>query len=409
MEIELKIEKLGAQGDGVAMHDGQEVFVPFSVPGERVTAFVENGRSDTPKILEPSPDRIKPLCRHFKTCGGCATQHIRETVLAEWKTALVADALGKHGLTTTFKPTITAPPRSRRRAVFTAKRTKASATLGFHGRNSQVMVPIQDCPLLRPEITQSFQGLINLVELAATRKTEVRLGVTHSIGGLDVDITGAKPMDPRIHQEAVAIVHAHGFARLFWNNEIVLERQPAQHKFGNALVTPPNGAFLQATQEGEDALVKAIQSIVLPAKSIIDLFAGCGTFTLPLAQDAEVTAVESSQTMLAALDRGWRMAPGMKKVQTISRDLFRNPLSSDEFKKFDAIVIDPPRAGAREQVQEIAASKVQKIAFVSCNPATFARDARILVDAGYSFDWIQVVDQFLWSGHCELVAQFTRR
>ena len=336
------------------------------------------------------------------------TQHIRPDFLADWKREQVAGALAKHGLQTTMRPTISSPPHSRRRAVFTGWRTKSGAEIGFHSRGTDAVVPISTCTLVRPEIEDKFDVLRLFARLAATRKKTVRIGVTVSLGGLDVDVSQAKEITHEIRAEIVRLTHNHQLARVFWNSELVLEREPAQHRFGNALIAPPNGSFLQATQQGEDALLTTVKEIVSNAKSVIDLFAGCGTFALPLAQSAEVFAVEESHPMLAALDKGWRHTKGLKKIQTKARDLFRNPLQPDELKQFDAAVIDPPRAGAREQTAQLARSTVAKIAFVSCNPATFARDARTLVDAGYSLDWVQTVDQFLWSGHCELVAQFTR-
>ncbi|WP_347936072.1 TRAM domain-containing protein [Amylibacter sp. IMCC11727] len=405
---ELLIEKLGSKGDGIASHNGQDVFVPFSVPGERVEGDIEDGRIAKPRILEPVALRVKAPCSHFKTCGGCATQHIDPAFLADWKRNLVRTALAQHGLETELRDTITSPPQSRRRAVFTGKRTKASAFLGFHARGTAQIIPITHCTLLHPDISEGFDGLKALVQIAASRKSEIRIAATASIGGLDVSVDNALPLTPQIQAHVVKITHDHGLSRVFWNGEIVLEREPAQHRFGEALVTPPNGSFLQATKEGEIALVDTVMSIVGQAKSVADLFSGCGTFSLPLAKIAEVAAFESDREMLAALDKGWRVATGLKKVTTAPRDLFRNPMRPDELNPFDAVVIDPPRAGAKAQTEQLAASEVKTIAFVSCNPATFARDARVLVDGGYTLDWVQTVDQFLWSEHCELVAQFTR-
>ncbi|MCO4823394.1 MAG: class I SAM-dependent RNA methyltransferase [Amylibacter sp.] len=406
---EIQIEKLGAKGDGVAILDGTEVFAPYTVPGERVEGEIQGGRMEKPRILEPVPLRVKAPCSHFKTCGGCLTQHIDPAFLADWKQELVRDALAKQGLSTELRPTISSPPQSRRRAVFTGKRTKNGAFLGFHARGTSLVIPINQCMLLQPEITAGFDGLIKLVQLAASRKSEVRIAVTTSLGGLDISVDDALPLENAIQSQVVKITHDHGFSRVFWNGEIILERSAAQQKFGTALVTPPNGSFLQATHEGETALVKTVQEIVTKAKIAADLFSGCGTLTLPIAQTAEVAAFESDGPMLAALDKGWRETTGLKKVSTATRDLFRNPLRLDELKPFDTVIIDPPRAGARAQVEMLAQSAVKAIAFVSCNPATFARDARVLVDGGYTLDWVQTIDQFLWSSHCELVAQFSRK
>lgn len=406
--IEIRIEKLGAKGDGIATHQGQEVFAPYTVPGERVEGELVGDRMEKPRVLEPVPLRVKAPCSHFKTCGGCMTQHIDGAFLADWKRDLVRDALAKQGLETELRDTITSPPQSRRRAVFTGKRTKSGAFLGFHARGTSQVVPINSCTLVHPDIGAGFDGLKALVKLAASRKSEVRIAVTTSRGGLDVSVSDALPLENDLQAQVVKITHDHGFSRVFWNGEIILERMPAQQQFGAALVIPPNGSFLQATQDGEAALVKTVQEIIGDAKQVADLFSGCGTFTLPLAKTAEIGAFEGDGAMLAALDKGWRAAVGLKKVDTVTRDLFRNPLREDELKPFDAVVIDPPRAGAKAQAELLAASAVNKIAFVSCYPATFARDARILVDGGFTLDWVQTVDQFLWSSHCELVAQFSR-
>lgn len=406
---EMKIEKLGAKGDGIGTFDGAEVFAPYTLPGERVEGEIVDGRMDRARILEPVPLRVKAPCSHFKTCGGCLTQHIDGAFLSDWKRDLVRDALAKQGLTTELRDTITSPPQSRRRAVFTGKRTKAGAFLGFHARGTSQIVPINSCTLVHPDISAGFDGLKALVKIAVSRKSEVRIAVTTSLGGLDVSVSNALPLDNAVQGQAVKITHDHGFSRVFWNGEIIIERMPAQQQFGVAHVTPPNGSFLQATQDGEATLVETVQGIIGDAKKVADLFSGCGTFTLPLAKKAEMAAFESDTSMLAALDKGWRAAVGLKKVDTATRDLFHNPLREDELKPYDAVVIDPPRAGAKAQTELLAASGVNTIAFVSCYPATFARDARILVDGGFSLDWVQTVDQFLWSSHCELVAQFTRK
>lgn len=403
----LTIDRLGHQGDGIATHEGREVFVPFTLPGERVEGVVENGRMIAPRILEPSTQRIKPACRHFKTCGGCSTQHIHDDVLAEWKQQSVADTLRTAGLTPEFRPLHTSPARSRRRAVFTGKRTKKGAMVGFHGRGSDVLIDLLDCQLVRPEILQGLEGLKRLVRIGASRKAEIRLNVTHSLGGLDIDLQDAKPLETAQRVEVSAIAQQEKFARVSWNGEVILQIQPPLQRFGPGAVIPPPSSFLQATPEGEATLVQAVLEITQDAKRVLDIFAGCGTFALPIAKNAEVHAIEGEGEMLAALDIAWRVAQGVKAISTETRDLFRRPLMPDEFKGFDAAVIDPPRAGAKAQVEELAKGKLKRIAFVSCNPATFARDAQILIGGGYRLDWVQVVDQFRWSAHSELVAQFT--
>jgi 23S rRNA (uracil1939-C5)-methyltransferase len=247
--------------------------------------------------------------------------------------------------------------------------------------------------------------------VGASRKAPLSVTVTLSEVGLDVLVANGKPLDGQLRIDLARIVDAHGLARLSWEDELIGMEQPPTQPFGPAHVCPPPGAFLQATRDGEAALLAAVEETVGRAKRVVDLFAGCGTFSLPLARNAEVHAVEGERPMLAALDLGWRQAKGLKKVTTETRDLFRNPLLPVDLNPFgeeyDAAVIDPPRAGAEAQSVQLVAAKTPSIAYVSCNPVTFARDAKILVDGGYQLNWVQVVDQFRWSSHTELAASFT--
>jgi len=235
----------------------------------------------------------------------------------------------------------------------------------------------------------------------------LRLSVTDTDTGLDVSVTDGKPLDNELRQALIEISNAAGFARINWDDDVIVQRVAPVLQMGSAPVPTPPGAFLQATAEGEAALLQSVQDAVGKAGKIVDLFSGCGTFALPLALGAEVHAVESEQLLLDALDAGWRHATGVKRVTTERRDLFRRPLMPDELKRFDAVVIDPPRAGAEAQINEIAAAKVQRIASVSCNPVTFARDAAILTNSGYKLDWIDIIDQFRWSTHIEVAAGLT--
>jgi 23S rRNA (uracil1939-C5)-methyltransferase len=279
--------------------------------------------------------------------------------------------------------------------------------LGFHARGSDTLVAVPQCRLLHPELMKAFPALEALVMTGGSRKTELALTITRTLAGPDVSVTGGKPLDGQLRLELARVAETHGLSRLTWDKEVVaLRTAPMQH-MGRALVAPPPGAFLQATEEGESALIGAVQEAVGAARKITDLFAGAGTFALPLAATAEVHAVEGDAAMMAALDKGWRQAEGLKRVTTETRDLFRRPLEPDEFRHVAAVVIDPPRAGAEAQTRTLAVAKVPVIAAVSCNPVTFARDARILTEAGYRLDWVQPVDQFRWSAHVELAARFS--
>jgi 23S rRNA (uracil1939-C5)-methyltransferase len=401
----MTIDRLGHLGDGIA----GDVFVPYALPGEIVEGEVSAGRLAEPKIIQPSPDRVQPDCPHFRGCGGCALMHASDGFLAGWKVEVVGRALKAQGLGADFRPTMTSPARSRRRATFSGRRTKKGALVGFHGRASGTISDIAHCQLVHPDLIASVPALKKVVALGASRKAELSLTVTKCEGGIDLAVSGGKEVDSSLFSELAMLCDQADFARLTWNGNVLMSLRAAAHRFGQALVTPPPGAFLQATNEGEAALVGSVVQAVGTAKRIVDLFAGSGTFSLPLAAQADVLAVEGEVDMLVALDAGWRQAEGLHRVETICRDLFRRPLMPDELHKFDAVVIDPPRAGAEAQVGQIAAADIPVVAMVSCNPVTFARDARILVEAGFSIDWIQVVDQFRWSPHVELVARFLRR
>lgn len=407
MSEEFKIERLSWQGDGVATVRNEEVFVPYALPGEMAMGDIANGVCNDVRILKSVAARIKPACRHFKKCGGCILQHADDALLADWKTQLVKNTLGLNYINTTFRTIHVSPPNSRRRATFSAHRTKKSAEVGFHKRNSDILIILLECPLMHPQILQGFGAFREIARLGCSRKTEIRIGATVSENGLDVDVSEAKNLEPK-QTEALALLAAtHGFARISWNGEVLAQLKPPFQKFGPALVIPPAGSFLQATPQGENAMVSASLETLTGCKRVLDLFSGSGTFTLPLSRQSEVHAVEFAPEMLAALTMGWRQAMGTKDVTTEARDLFYRPLLLDELKGFDGVVIDPPRAGAIEQAKILAQSNIGKISFVSCNPATFARDAKALIKGGYALDWVQVIDQFRWSSHVELVAQFT--
>ncbi|OYX44576.1 MAG: RNA methyltransferase [Rhodobacterales bacterium 32-67-9] len=403
--MRLTVERLGHLGDGIAPGP---VFVPMALPGEVVEGDVVDGRVAEPKIVTPSPDRVRPACPHYRACGGCSLMHASDGFVAGWKADVVHTALAAQGLDAPFRSVITSPPQSRRRATLSGRRTKKGALVGFHGRASGTIVEIPGCQLLHPALMAALPLLAEVTALGASRKGEVALTATVSEGGLDLSVSDGKPLDKSLFSKLAELAERAGLARIVWNGEPVVTRSPAIQRFGLARVVPPAGAFLQATGAGEAALVGAVTEAVGGARRIADLFAGAGTFSLPLAGRAEVHAVEGEAAMLAALGAGWRRAEGLHRVTTEVRDLFRRPLLPDELKRFDAVVIDPPRAGAEAQTRELAGSGVPVIAAVSCNPVTFARDARILTEAGFAIDWVQVVDQFRWSPHVELAARFSR-
>lgn len=399
--MQVLIESLTHLGLGRAANGD---LLPRVLPGETVDVL-----DDAVRIVTPSADRVAANCRHYKGCGGCSMQHASEPFTASWKQTIVERALAAQDLIPDFRPIHVSPAQSRRRAKFSGTRTKKGALVGFHGRASGVIVTVPDCQLIVPELAQLITALEQVTILAASRKAEIALTVTASDAGADVYIETGQALTEKLRVDLAALVQSQSLARLTWNDEPVVERVPPYQTFGSVRVVPPPGAFLQATKDGELALLSSVLESVSGAKRIVDLFSGCGTFALPLAEHSEVHAVESEAAMLAALDKGWRMSTGLKRVTTEPRDLFRRPLEPDELDKFDAAVIDPPRAGASSQVATLARSKIGKIAMVSCNPVTFARDVATLTAAGFHLDWVQVVDQFRWSAHVEVVASLTRK
>jgi 23S rRNA (uracil1939-C5)-methyltransferase len=402
---EHKIIRLGHHGDGIA--DGP-LYAPMTLPGEIVTGTVNGTDLSDIRIVTPSSDRVAAPCSHYKSCGGCQLQHASDTFVAEWKADVVSHALAAHGLDPEVRPTLTSPAQSRQRATLTVKRTKNGAMVGFHSRASDTMIEVPNCQLIDPKIKEVFDTLRELAMIGASRKAPLAATVTVSMDGMDVSVQGGKPLDGPLRGALAQLCDSTGLVRLTWEDEVIAMRTPPRQAFGSAFVAPPPGSFLQATRHGSKALQALIKESVGDARRVVDLFAGCGTFSLPLAEHAEVHAVESDKPMMDALYRGWRYATGLKPVTIEARDLFRRPLLPDELQRFDAIVLDPPRAGAVDQVAEITRAKVPTLSYVSCNPVTFARDAAVLTESGYVLKWVQPVDQFRWSSHIELAAHFVR-
>ncbi|HUS52782.1 MAG TPA: class I SAM-dependent RNA methyltransferase [Thermohalobaculum sp.] len=407
MADEVEIETLGAKGDGVA--EGGALFVPYTLPGERVRVVRHGERARADEILTASPDRIKPVCPHFGACGGCALQHATEQFTALWKRDLIVATLAARGIAdVVVRPTFTSAPGSRRRITVAGRRTRKGMLIGFHAPGANDIVPIESCAVAEPALIAALSGLEELVGLAASRKGEARLTLTLCDGGIDVAVTEAKPITGPAQALLAGVAARAGIARLGWNGEEVATMRTPAVIMGRARVVPPPGGFLQPTRDGEAALVAAVGEAVGGASRIADLFCGSGTFSLPLAEQAEVHAVDGVAEALAALDAAWRATPGLKLVRCERRDLAHRPLLPAELKGVEAVVIDPPRAGARAVADQLARGRVPRIAAVSCSPATFARDARILIDGGYHLEWVQPIDQFRWSPHVELVAAFRR-
>ena len=398
------IQRLGAQGDGVAAGENGPVYIPYALPGEVVAAAAQGERGTLLGVLEPSPLRIAPPCRHFGECGGCIAQHLEDAAYREWKREKVVKALGSHHLECEVEALLPCPPRSRRRVTFSARRTDAGMLLGFNRLLSNEIVEIDENWIAVPEIVAALAPLRALSEILCRTPKPFHLTVTATRSGLDIAAQGSGGMADAARRSAAAFVVANGFARLSVDGEIVVEPRKPLIRFGAVTITPPPGGFLQAVESAETEMAQRVMTHLRRAKKVADLFAGSGAFALQLASGAQVHAVESDAAALAALDAGARSATGLKRVTVEKRDLFRRPLTAKELNAFDGLVFDPPRAGAEDQAAQIARADIPFVAAVSCNPGTLARDLRILVDGGYRLTRVTPIDQFLWSPHVEVVA-----
>jgi 23S rRNA (uracil1939-C5)-methyltransferase len=406
---ELEIERVGAQGDGVA--DG--VFVPLTLPGERVRARVEGDRGELLEVLRASPERIAPVSPHYGECGGCSLQHWAHGPYLAWKVEQLRLTLARERIETEILAPFAAQPGTRRRLALHARRGRGGAEIGFKARRSWKLVAIDVCPIADPRLVAAFPALRRLAEpFLEHPKSAPTLHVTWTATGLDVDVTGVErrsggpSADARMR--AAEAASAGDMARVTMSGEIVYQARQPMVRLGPATVALPPGAFLQAVPQAEAAMAAFVSEAVAGAGRLADLYCGVGTFTFRLAEMAPVLAADSAAPAVAALKSAISTAPGLKAITAEARDLVRRPVLSTELAKIDAVVLDPPRAGAAEQVGEIARSTTPRVAYVSCNPATFARDARVLVDAGFTLERVLPVDQFLWSPHIELVGIFTR-
>jgi 23S rRNA (uracil1939-C5)-methyltransferase len=350
---------------------------------------------------------VNTLCRHFGICGGCTLQDVPPDEYLARKRGSVEAALARHNISdASVEPPVAVPPRSRRRAVFRIARHDGATQVGFYGLRTHTIVDMQECFVITPGlfglVGQLRAGMNDL--LANGQSAEVH--VTEAENGFDIAFRANAPPTPA--RNTVLARSSFKAARITWNSALAVESDAPIVHFGKAKVKLPPDAFLQPTAEGEAALRARVIAALKGAKTIIDLFSGCGTFSLPLAVQARVHAVEKEQSMLDALAAAARATPGLRPVTIAKRDLFKLPVTVAELDRFDGVCLDPPRAGAEAQARLLAQSKVKRIVYVSCDAQSFARDARLLVDGGYRLGAVTPVDQFLWSSHIELVADFTR-
>ena len=410
----LTIARVGGQGDGIADTPDGPVFAPLTLPGEVVRGEVRDGRLEAVEIVTASPDRITPVSPHYGDCGGCSLQHWANGPYLDWKRDQVRLALAREGIETEIEAAVAVPPASRRRLALHARRADdGRVVLGFKARKSWRLVEVTACPVAHPRLVAALPALARIAEAFLEHpKSAPTLHVTLTLTGLDIDVTGVERRSGGLSGDARmrAIRAAAGadVARLsLAGDTLMMERQPTI-AFGAATVPLPPGGFLQAVPEAEAAMVQRAVEAVQGAKKIADLFCGAGAFTFPLAAVAPVLAADASAAGIAALKAGMGSARGLKPITAEARDLFRRPLAPYDLRGCDAVVMDPPRAGAIEQTRQLPGTKAAVVVGVSCNPVTFARDARILMDGGFRLERVTPVDQFLWSAHVELVGIFRR-
>lgn len=405
----LRIDRLGAGGDGVATGSHGLVHVPYTLPGERVTAEVEGGRGRLVRVDEPSADRIAPFCPYFGRCGGCVAQHVGPDLYARWKRGKVATALAGTGLPDVVEPLVDAHGTGRRRVTFHAHRDEEGRPLvGFMEARTHRIVAIDHCPVTEPALDDAPNAARRLAAILLGTGKPLDIAVTATEVGLDIDLRGTGALSDRLRQRCIGLAAELDLGRLSRHGEVLVERRPAAVAVGTARVPPPPGAFLQATAQGEERLAALVVEGCAGSRRVADLFAGIGPFALHLAAGAEVHAVDGDAAMLLALDRAAREAPGLRRITTERRDLFRRPLLPLELDGFEAIVLDPPRAGAEAQVRQIAESSIERVVMVSCDAGTFARDSATLVAVGFRLERVVPVDQFRWSAHVEIVGTFRR-
>jgi 23S rRNA (uracil1939-C5)-methyltransferase len=408
----LAIDRLGARGDGVASSEAGPIYVPYALPGESVEVDPWPGHPDRRNLLRvetASPARVAPICPHFGVCGGCALQHWDAAPYRAWKRETVVTQLRHVGIAASVGDLIDAHGEGRRRAVLHARRaTQDILEVGFAALRAHRIIPIDRCPILAPGLTGVIDAAWAIAETLKPTAKPLDIQATATDAGIDVDVRGSGPLAPQLALALARVAEIHRLARITRHGELVAQRATPTVRIGRATVVLAPGAFLQATALGEETFSRLVLEHVGEAKSVADLFAGIGPFALRLAERARVLAADSDAGAIDALRRAAATTRGLKPVTAERRDLFRRPFVPEELTGFDAVVFDPPRQGAQAQARELANSRVPIVVAVSCNPATFARDAKILIEGGYRLGEVTPVDQFRYSAHVEIVARFAR-
>jgi len=406
----LIIDHVGHRGDGVAFADGQTVYVPYALAGETVEVDAVPDHPDRRRLLQverASPQRVTPFCQHFAVCGGCAIQHWEAERYRAWKRDIVVETLAQAKLDCEVAPLIDAHGLGRRRITLHARiGTHDVLKVGFAAANSHDIIPVDRCPILAPGMSGALDAGWAIAEPLISIGKPLDIQITATETGLDVDVRGSGPLPAATIAMLSRVAEQHRLARLTRHGELVLMRAPPTIAIGAAQLTLPPGSFLQATAAGEATLAALVSRHCQRARHIADLFCGVGPFALRLAAKSRISAFDSDAGAVAALQKAAASTSGLKPIKAEARDLFRRPLMPQELRDYDAVVFDPPRQGAQAQARQLAASKIPVVVAVSCNVATFARDARILVDGGYTLEGVTPVDQFRHTPHVELVARF---
>lgn len=408
----LVIRRLGHHGDGIADAPDGPIFVSGALPGETVEVAEWPGHPDRRKLVSveaPSAERAAPICPHFGVCGGCAVQHWQSAPYRDWKRGLVIEALRQAGIDAPVGDLIDAHGEGRRRAVFHARRgTPDLLEVGFSAARAHRVVAIDRCPVLAPSLHGALAAAWAIAEALSPLKKPLDIAVTATDAGLDVDIRGSGPLEAAPTAALARVAAGQKLARLTRHGELIAQARAPTLRIGAVTVPLPTAAFLQATAEGEAVLARLVSSACTGAKHVADLFCGVGPFALRLAERARVYAADNDEASIAALKRAAATTPGLKPVEAAKRDLLKNPLLAEELRRFDAVVFDPPRQGALAQARALALSGAPCVVAVSCNPATFARDAAELLRGSYRLAEVTPVDQFRYSPHVEIVARLER-
>ncbi len=406
------VELLGHKGDGVATIDGEAYYLPQTLPGERVLVQ-RRGKSDwvVESVKTPSPARSTSLCRHFGRCGGCALQHMAQPEYLTWKTEILRSTLAQRGFDhVKIDKIFQIPPHARRRVVLSAVKTASKTVLGFQQRKSHQIEDVSECPVAVEEIEHTLDAVREMLAIALRVRQTARVTINATQSGCDVLITsqGVPELDGKTAGVLAGRAAQHKLARLTWGDDLIYQREPPRIAIRSYDVSPPPGGFLQASEEAQDFLIDRVIERANNAQQAVDLFCGLGTFALPLASACKVRAFDADRYLIDALTTAAKKAGLADRITSEARDLYRRPLQAQELRAIDLVILDPPRAGAKAQIEQLAISSVSRVIYVSCNPATFARDARILVNEGFHLDTVHPVDQFLWSPHTELIAELYR-